>query len=152
MTGRVRTSGRSRWSRSVARPTISVTNQAPKSANASGSDPNRSGSRPSASAPTSAHDGRPPVDRPAGRHLLFVVLGPARREPVGADAERKAGGTQQSDEGLHRVGGRLSVAGRRGRTAGRVGQPALAPASASSTRVACETPVAPRGANGRGLR
>ena len=32
-----------------------------------------------------------------------------------------------------------------------VGQPARAPASASSTRVACETPVAPRGANGEGL-
>ena len=38
------------------------------------------------------------------------------------------------------------------RLAVRVRQSLLAPASASSTSVACETPVAPRGANGRALR
>ena len=63
--------------------------------------------------------------------MLFVVLRPARRETVGADAERRPGDCQDDGEELVRQ---------------------AAPASASSTSVACDTPVAPRAPNGSALR
>jgi len=63
--------------------------------------------------------------------MLLVVLGPACREAVGTDAERRPGDRQDDGEGLVRQ---------------------AAPASASSTSVAWDTPVAPRAPNGSGLR
>jgi len=63
--------------------------------------------------------------------MLLVVLGPACREAVGANAERRPGDRQDDGEGLVRQ---------------------AAPASASSTSVAWDTPVAPRAPNGSGLR
>ena len=63
--------------------------------------------------------------------MLLVVLGPARREAVGGDAERAAGDPEGDAERVDRQ---------------------AAPASASSTSVAWATPVAPRAPNGSGLR
>ena len=132
MTGRVRTSGSSRWSRSVASPTTSVANHAPKRTTASGSAPNRGTSSPNASAPTIATTAVRQSTRRAGR-VLFVVLRPARREPIGRDPEDGTARAEQPGDRLHPVG-RAPVEVRR------VSRPA-APASASSTSVACETPV-----------
>ena len=58
--------------------------------------------------------------------MLLVVLGPADRETIGDDAEQRPADRKNEDE--------------RGQ--------AFAPAIASSTSVACVTPVAPRAAKG----
>ena len=96
-------------------------------------------------------DGCPPVDPPP-RRVLFVVLGPARRESVGGDTEHEARRSEDARERIHRLASRRFRSGvpRVPRLAG--GQPAAAPARASSTRVAWATPVAPFGANGSVFR
>ena len=89
MTGRVSSFGSSRWSRSVASPMISVTNQAPKMASASGSAGNSRTSPAMARPPTAAQTRRPPVDGTAGR-MLLVVLRPAGGEAVRGDPQDDA--------------------------------------------------------------
>ena len=142
MTGRVSTSGRSRWSRSVANPTTSVANHAPNSDQGERiAPPNRVGSSANANAPNGRADDGPPADRPAGG-ILVVVLGPARREPVGEDPEHRPDGGEAERE---QASSAARSAGRRRAYASR------APASASSTSVAWVTPVAPRARERRRL-
>ena len=148
MTGRVRTSGSSRWSRSWPARRSSVTNHAPKSANASGSDPNRSGSSPSASAPTSAHDRRPPVDR-AGR-----ADAPRRARASASRTGRRRGRARSRRRPAARraapsVGGRLACVGAVGGR-GSVSRPGRRPAPARRAWRARRR-SRPRGANGSGL-
>ena len=90
MTGRVSRSGSSRWSRSVASPTTSVTNHAPKTTNGeriAGREPERQ--QPERERPDQRRRRGPPVDRPT-RRVLLVMLRPARREAVGRQAEGEA--------------------------------------------------------------
>ena len=149
MTGRVSRSGSIRWSRSVASPITRVTNQAPKSTNASGSPAEPQRQQPEGERPGQRRRRRPPVDR-TPRRMLLVMLRPARREPVGRQAEGEPAGPEQRGQWLHQ---RSRTRRRRGAAGGEpAGQPARAPASASSTSVACDAPVAPRGAYDVALR
>ncbi len=140
MTGRVSTSGKSRWSRSVAIPTTSVANQAPNSASASGSSANRIGRTAKANAPKAAQTAvRQPIGRPAGTSSSCsgqrVASRSARTPKIAPTA------ANPSPSGV--IGGpprrRLRPYASR------------APARASSTSVAWVTPVAPRAANGSRL-
>ena len=80
-------------------------------------------------APDDHHEGRSPIDPP---DRAVLVLRPAGRETVGGEAPGQPGqpGERHRDD---------------------VAQ-AFAPARASSTRVACETPVEPRAAYGATFR
>jgi hypothetical protein len=84
------------------------------------------GEQPERERPDGGARDRPPADGSAGRLVLEVVLGPANRESIGDDAEDRAADGEDDLE---------------------QGQP-FAPARASSTSVACVTPVAPRAAYG----
>ena len=103
------------------------TNQAPKSASASGSPANRIGSSPNATRRATATTRGPPADASAGR-MLLVVLRPARREPVGDEPEREPA----DPEGDRQDGQRLHRAARRGRPtrSGVVSRPRPRPAPA----------------------
>ncbi len=146
MTGRVSSSGSRRWSRSVANPTHERHEPRPEDderERVAGESPGqeREGTDPD------EHAGeRPPVDDPT-RRVLLVVLRPARREPVGDAAEDATGRREGEAQGIH---GRPIPGDRCG--AAERAQSAFAPASASSTSVACEAPVAPRGAYEVALR
>ena len=104
MTGRVRTSGSSRWSRSVASPMTSVDEPRPEQPRASGSAPNRSGSSPKRQRPDE-RDRPPSASRPPAGRVLLVVLRPAGREAVGGEAEGEPGRAQQAGSGSIGSGG-----------------------------------------------
>ena len=82
---------------------ISVTNQAPKIASASGVATEPEHEQPERERADQRDDRGPPVDRPA-RRVLLVVLRPAHREAVGRDPEREPGGAEQTGQRLHRLG------------------------------------------------
>ena len=95
--GRVITSGRSRWSRSVARSSVRAAKKAPKIARAARLV-EAQGERAQRHAAEDHDDRRPPVDRPdpAGRpddRARLVELGlvgrPAGRDPVGREPPRR---------------------------------------------------------------
>ena len=94
-----------------------------------------------------AQDG-PPIDRAVGWMLLPRRCGGQRVAKRSATTPTPPGRAEDQGQRLHDGG----VTGC-GRDGGRVdGRGHARPASASSTRVACDTPVAPRAANGMALR
>ena len=156
--GRVTTSGRSRWSRSVASRSVRATKNAPK--RSSGTrlvEAQRSGA-PRDAAPEDRDDRRAPVrpggpSRPDGRSApssstLGLVLRPAGGDPVGDEAPGGAGDARATDEPVSRA---VTGSAHDRPPAASPAYAGRAPARASSTSVAVEAPVAPRARPRRGL-
>ena len=111
MTGSVSTSGRSRWSRSVANPTTSVANHARTAPGASASPPNRAGSTANANAPNAAQTTvRQPTARPAGNS---VARAPASGSRAGRRGRRDRPTTAKTPTADERHHGRGSASARR---------------------------------------
>ena len=118
MTGRVRTSGRSRWSRSVAEPDDERGEPGAEDDDRERVAPEPGHEQPERERPDDRDDHRPPVDRAAGR-VLLVMFRPACREPVRRDAECGAARAEQPGDRLHGEGAcRSGCGGSAGRRAG----------------------------------
>ena len=143
--GSVMTSGSSRWSRSVARRRTRTANQAPTRARserlgAPGGERRRRHA-PRRRRTTAVRQSRAPARRRRPRAAGHrAAIRSADRGPSAAPPSAEQATTRRR----HRRGP--------GDVVDASGRPSRAPSSASSTSVACVTPVAPRAAHGRAFR